>query len=709
MRLLWIQAKNFKCYSDIRVPAQGVLPEGLLFVEGENSTGKSSLFDAIFYALFYEPTTTKELGTKDDLVRRGFSDTEVEVAFELDNKCYLIQRSHGKKTPVQAFLLEIDRETALQGKISKSKKICDGVIDVENKITSFLNINKEKILNTLVVRQGSVQALAEAKGAELRNIIYELFQLDFYRDRAIDIIKNKKNNFELQKEKYTIKRTTEDILNEINEIKDSIDEAKTNIAEYDSSLEKLKSAIKQFPEFKEMQEINGLTQRLNQQNDTIEKKEKSITEASKKYSLVPTLGVKNIELKSKEIERQIQDKFKEKENKSKEIEKINKEKANNEIDLENFTNRKVSLERIAETGEKPKCDVCEQEIDEPKFNELLERSKSNIPALTKGIKKKEEEIRNLKSEIQDIEQNITQLKIDIGKLEDLTNDLEELEEMNNVREEMEQKIQNSLQKFKVQSLLELSEEFGLKDFNELFEHVKSLDDDIKSNELKKKHTLGLIEEKYDTIEKRKNQIEENKKKEEKAAEIDLEIALLTEVQTYVEKFIAEDIISNRMLANIQQSTKGYIYLFTRGRYSELYLEPTRTKTLNMSIKDEELGFVKSQTLLSGGDKAAIGLGLRIGVSELLKRIRPMKTSPYEPPKMDILVLDEPLGSLDEARRAKVIEGLVSEEKFSQIFLITHTNIRRRFRAPLITIQSSSTGSKAIFYPSTSEIEEEAEP
>ena len=273
---------------------------------------------------------------------------------------------------------------------------------------------------------------------------------------------------------------------------------------------------------------------------------------------------------------------------------------------------------------------------------------------------------------------------------------------------MKQKVQNSLQKFKVQSLLELAEKFKLKDFDELFDHVKSLDDDIRSNELKKKHTLTSIEEKYATIEKRNKQIEENKKKEEKSAEIDLEIALLTEVQTYVEKFIAEDIISNRMLTNIQQSTKGYIYLFTRGRYSELYLEPTRTKTLNMSIKDEELGFVKNQTLLSGGDKAAIGLGLRIGVSELLKRIRPMKTSPYEPPKMDILVLDEPLGSLDEARRSKVIEGLVSEEKFSQIFLITHTNIRRRFRAPLITIQSSPTGSRATFYPSTTEIEEEAE-
>ena len=97
MRILWIRADNFKCYSNIRVPTQGILPEGLIFVEGENSTGKSSLFDALFYAFFYDPTTTKELGTKDDLIRRGYSETDVEVAFELDDKCYIIRRRHSKQ------------------------------------------------------------------------------------------------------------------------------------------------------------------------------------------------------------------------------------------------------------------------------------------------------------------------------------------------------------------------------------------------------------------------------------------------------------------------------------------------------------------------------------------------------------------------------------------------------------------------------------
>ena len=708
LRILWIRAKNFKCYSDIRVPAQGILPEGLLFVEGENSTGKSSLFDAIFYALFYEPTTTKELGTKDDLIRRGYAETEVDVAFELDNKCYLVRRNHGTKTAVQAFLLAIDRDSALLGKVANSRKISDGVPDVEAKITSLLNINKDKALNTLIVRQGSVQTLAEAKGAELRDIIYELFQLDLYRERAIDNIKQKKSGFEEEKQKYRIERTTEDIQKEITDTKENIETSKKAVDKISESLEKVQKEQEQFPKLKELQEINGLTQRLDQQNKTLKRKDTSISETSEKFGLKKPVKNQDIEIKSKEFNKIINENKKKITSIQNEIEDLRKERVNHELELENFSNRKTSLERIAETGEQPQCDVCEQEIDEGKFKELLDRSKRNIPVLANGIKRKEEEIKTKQSEYKKIENDNSKIQQDIAKLDDLINDLGELEELRNVKEKIDSDIQNSLQNFKVKNLDELSKNFGLKDFNELFDHVQSLNDEVERNDQKKKHTLDSIKEKYGNIERLEKQIEANKQKEEESSKLDLEIALLNEVQTYVEKFIAEDLISNRMLANIQQSTRGYIYLFTRGRYSELYLEPTRTKTLNMSIKDEELGFVKSQTLLSGGDKAAIGLGLRIGVSELLKRIRPMKSSPYEPPKMDILVLDEPLGSLDEARRSKVIEGLVAEKKFSQIFLITHTNIRKRFRAPLISITSSSSGSRAAFYPSATEIEEEAE-
>jgi exonuclease SbcC len=709
MRILWVSAKNFKCYNEIQIPKQGIFPEGLLFVEGENSTGKSSLFDAIFYALFYDPTTTKELGNKEDLIRRGQSETEVEVAFELDNKCYVIKREHGKKKTVMASLMEIDRNKAMGGEIANQKLLCEGVPDVEKKITSLLNINKEKVLNTLVVRQGSVQNLAEAKGAELRDIVYELFQLDYYRDKAIEVVKNKKKVLEEEKEKKRIVRETEDIQEEILEIDVSIEEAKLEIKTLEKSIEELENSLQKLPELKDLKEIDGLSNQIISVEKIIQSKTESLEKLSEKFKL--TLPISNKEIKSRLDE--FDSKLTELSNKQDEIRnsinKLREERTNLELELETFSNRKKSLESASTEDDKdPTCEVCEQEINEVKLKELLELSRQNIPILTKGIQKKSDEIEKKEAGILKLEQENQETIRNKNQVENIHDDLEELKDIENSKKDLEQKIQVTLKGFKANSTDDLAKNYGLSSFEALYDKVDQTNQDKISKQQDKKNRLQSIKEKHERTSQLKKQIEENKKKEEEIEKINYQIALVQSVQKYVEGFIAEDLISNKMLANIQQSTSGYIYLFTRGRYSELYLEPTRQKTLVMSIKDEESGFIKGQNLLSGGDKAAIGLGLRIGISDLLKRIRPLKTSPYQPPKMDVLVLDEPLGSLDEERRAKVIEGLLAEEKFSQIFLITHTNIRRRFRAPLINIQSSKTGSVAYYFPSATEIEEEAE-
>jgi exonuclease SbcC len=709
MRILWISAKNFKCYSEIQIPKQGIFPEGLLFVEGENSTGKSSLFDAIFYALFYDPTTTKELGNKEDLIRRGQSETEVEVAFELDNKCYLIKREHGKKKSVLASLMEIDSSKALVGELANQKLLSEGVPDVEKKITSLLNINKEKVLNTLVVRQGSVQALAEAKGAELRDIVYELFQLDYYRDKAIEVVKERKSELEEEKEKNRIVRETDDIQKEIVEITKSIETTKEAVKDIEKTIDELENSLQKLPELKDLKEIDGLSNQVLSIENIILSKSDSLEQLCEKFGFESPISEKEIEAKIKELDAKLVDLSKKQEKFRESINTLRDERTNLELQLETFSNRKKSLESASsEEGEDPTCEVCEQEINEAKLKELLKLSRQNIPLLTNGITNKSDDIEKKEEEIVKLEQENQSTIRDKNQVENIKDDISELKEIEENKRNLEKSIQDTLKGFKAKSVEELAKNYGLSSFEELYDNVDETNKNKISKEQDKKNKLQSIKEKHEKNSQLQEQIEENKKKEEEIEKIDYQIALVQSVQKYVEGFIAEDLISNKMLANIQQSTSGYIYLFTRGRYSELYLEPTRQKTLVMSIKDEESGFVKGQNLLSGGDKAAIGLGLRIGISDLLKRIRPLKTSPYQPPKMDVLVLDEPLGSLDEERRAKVIEGLIAEEKFSQIFLITHTNIRRRFRAPLITIQSTKTGSIAHYYPSATAVEEEAE-
>ena len=47
MKLLRLELKNFKPFRDLILPEDGELPDGLIIIKGGNSTGKSSIFEAV--------------------------------------------------------------------------------------------------------------------------------------------------------------------------------------------------------------------------------------------------------------------------------------------------------------------------------------------------------------------------------------------------------------------------------------------------------------------------------------------------------------------------------------------------------------------------------------------------------------------------------------------------------------------------------------
>lgn len=117
------------------------------------------------------------------------------------------------------------------------------------------------------------------------------------------------------------------------------------------------------------------------------------------------------------------------------------------------------------------------------------------------------------------------------------------------------------------------------------------------------------------------------------------------------------------------------------------------------------GVPESIEVLSGGDKTALGMALRLAISELMSKIRPTKESPKKNPKIDILLLDEPLAALDETRRERILKHLIKSKTFSQIFLITHTAIPSDFNTHKIIVNKDhSTGiSTARFEEETAQI------
>ncbi len=117
--------------------------------------------------------------------------------------------------------------------------------------------------------------------------------------------------------------------------------------------------------------------------------------------------------------------------------------------------------------------------------------------------------------------------------------------------------------------------------------------------------------------------------------------------------------------------------------------------LVLKVRDERDDATKTTAQLSFGDRTAVSLALRLGISRTMSAMRPLKDSPIVAPRVRSVLLDEPLGGLDKNRRTAVVRNLVNDSSFRQILLITHTDVQEWDEVPAIEVSKvGSTTSSA---------------
>ncbi len=108
--------------------------------------------------------------------------------------------------------------------------------------------------------------------------------------------------------------------------------------------------------------------------------------------------------------------------------------------------------------------------------------------------------------------------------------------------------------------------------------------------------------------------------------------------------------------DLSDLASGFLRDLTNGRYSELELDEDYNTTL---MEDGD-----PKAVISGGEEDIANLALRLAISQMIAERAGQPLS--------LLVLDEIFGSLDEERRAAVVELLRAlADRFPQVILITH--------------------------------------
>ena len=264
-----------------------------------------------------------------------------------------------------------------------------------------------------------------------------------------------------------------------------------------------------------------------------------------------------------------------------------------------------------------------------------------------------------------------------------------------------------------QELALLLEESGIKSIDTLLKNYKvesllDLQKKVVKFETNLKALRKEILESEENIQREQERITNLQLKQTDMERIGAEIVELENMNEHtkyvrrrlVSGFVTDYVFQKRLLGIIRGATNPYVRAFTNGQYTSIDLEPTPAKGrsgpgLILKIWDERDQAWKKTSQLSYGDRTAISLGLRMGISRTMSSIRPLKDSPVVTPRVRSVLLDEPLGGLDKSRREAVVRTLVNDQSFEQILLITHTDIQGWEGIPVIDVSKTGAASNAV--------------
>lgn len=178
--------------------------EGLFLISGQTGAGKTSIFDAVTYALY----GISSGGERDEKMlqfaaSKNKTKTFVELTFEYKKEIYTIYRE---------FTIRY-KENDKKPKINKfawiklpNGEVIDGITDTTNKIVSLLGINKDQYTQIAMLAQGKFMKLLKASSEKKKELFRDIFNTQKYDllDREIySKLKEAESNLktlEIQKE-----------------------------------------------------------------------------------------------------------------------------------------------------------------------------------------------------------------------------------------------------------------------------------------------------------------------------------------------------------------------------------------------------------------------------------------------------------------------------------------------------------------------------
>ena len=463
MKPIRLELKEFGPYKNEIIEWDKIINEPIFLITGKTGSGKSTLFDAITYALYNKTTGGKDIASLRTKTALDKDKTQVNFDFELSGRKYRIERT--------LAYLKAGNKNLTSGKVAlmqyndeKLEVIATKEQEVKEKVEELIGLDDKQFCQIIILPQGKFKEFLLSKSSEKKETLRSLFNTYFYQKFVEQLQEQAKklDSSHKQKEKELITRfeqfDIEEELTKFEYLKDENFEEILSIIHSQEETIKIekKELLKLERNFSKEKEKFIELSKLNDKFIQLKNNKLELANLSEKEDYYKSLRLEVEKLKELQKSKDKIIEYSTLLNKQSQLRKLEKDLLIDtdkyKLDLEN--NKKLQLELNVQKDniEELRKETVDYKFFYNNFNEL-NSAKANIEIYSKTLEElalKKETYKELDSRLkvskegylEDIEEknilesSIGKLKLEILKKEQ---DVEKLEEYNNKLTEVSDK------------------------------------------------------------------------------------------------------------------------------------------------------------------------------------------------------------------------------------------------------------------------------
>ncbi len=280
-----VSLNNFISHQNTEIAFSG----GINVLLGQNGAGKSSVMDAIRFALFGDSSR----GNNYDLIHHGQNSCSVTLSFHVNEDSYEITR---KISATRGSDSKTDAEMSRNGEIFAS-----GAKSVTSSVESLFRISRELFFSSIFVKQGEIDQLVSEKPADRKRLFSQIIGIDEL-ERKADLLKAIERRIRAESESFIVRqedlRSKREIADgrrkELEAMDKEVEAGNAEFIEVSNALEAidrdLDAARNRYAEMKSasssLSAKKAELQKIRQENEFVMKKKDQYSDAEKEFNSI---------------------------------------------------------------------------------------------------------------------------------------------------------------------------------------------------------------------------------------------------------------------------------------------------------------------------------------------------------------------------------------------------------------------------------------